>query len=207
MSQPQTSCAGDDRARTHIKALVAEAKFLTEGTAGTPVMAFGSGMLTGLAASVQVLDGGTAEAAMETIVQRLEAAVGKAYLEGTLPPKPPAPATRPGPALASFREQLAAPLDRILGDWPSHNRADEHEAVRNELLEAVLGVVLPEVRVVADRARGSEATVQRVIDLYERWVKAGPPPLGVSVSRWWDARLVELHHAVLPPADAPKDPS
>lgn len=45
----------------------------------------------------------------------------------------------------------------------------------------------------------SETDVQRVIDLYEQWVKAGPPPLGTSISRWWDARLVELHDAILPP--------
>lgn len=41
--------------------------------------------------------------------------------------------------------------------------------------------------------------------LYERWVKAGPPPIGTSMSRWWDARLVELHHAIHPPAPAPTD--
>jgi hypothetical protein len=46
----------------------------------------------------------------------------------------------------------------------------------------------------------SETDVQRVIDLYEQWVKAGPPPLGTSISRWWDARLVELHDAILPAA-------
>ncbi|MFD9444979.1 hypothetical protein [Streptomyces sp. NPDC060001] len=39
----------------------------------------------------------------------------------------------------------------------------------------------------------------RVSSLYERWVKAGPPPLGVILSRWWDARLVELHDAIRPP--------
>lgn len=38
--------------------------------------------------------------------------------------------------------------------------------------------------------------MQRVIDLYEQWVKDGAPPLGVSISRWWDARLAELRNAV-----------
>jgi hypothetical protein len=38
----------------------------------------------------------------------------------------------------------------------------------------------------------------RVTDLYERWVKAGPPPLGASLARWWDARLIELHEAIRP---------
>ncbi|MGX1909024.1 hypothetical protein ACWIID_09195 [Streptomyces phaeochromogenes] len=46
----------------------------------------------------------------------------------------------------------------------------------------------------------SEADVQRIIALYKQWVKAGPPPLGASMARWWDARLVELHEAILPTA-------
>ncbi|MFE6428134.1 hypothetical protein ACFVOB_22115 [Streptomyces rochei] len=58
-------------------------------------------------------------------------------------------------------------------------------------------------RVFAALHRSAEDTVTRVIDLYEQWVKAGPPPLGVSVSRWWDARLVELHDAIQPPQPAP----
>ncbi|MFI0530291.1 hypothetical protein ACH3XX_09605 [Streptomyces scabiei] len=315
MSQPKPTPARDDRARTHIKALATEAKTLTEGTTGTTAMAFGSGMLTGLAASVQILDGDSAEAAMETIVQRLAAVIGNAYVDGTLQPKPttatpapdwstcPAPVdhqphpwhdpwplphgqdahcpgrptpepikghaghgspcertpdgscaspAEPGPsplrdqiaaalyererpprdphwpdvyaadrevfegmadavlavilpasALADLREHLAAPIDRILGDWPEHNRTDEHEAVRNELLEAVLAVVPAATRIAAGRARDAEAEVQRVVDLYERWVKAGPPPLGAPLARWWDMRLVELREAVL----GTKDPS
>lgn len=54
-------------------------------------------------------------------------------------------------------------------------------------------------RVFAALHRSAEQDVSRVIDLYERWVKAGPPPLGTSVSRWWDAHLVELHDAICPP--------
>lgn len=49
--------------------------------------------------------------------------------------------------------------------------------------------------------RSAEDDVSRVIDLYEQWVKAGPPPLGVLINRWWDARLVELHNAILPPQE------
>ncbi|MFI0268594.1 hypothetical protein [Streptomyces luteogriseus] len=56
-------------------------------------------------------------------------------------------------------------------------------------------------RVFAALHRSAEQDVSRVIALYERWVKAGPPPLGTSTSRWWDKRLVELHNAILPPAD------
>jgi hypothetical protein len=42
----------------------------------------------------------------------------------------------------------------------------------------------------------------RVIALYEEWVKAGPPPFGTSLARWWDQRLVELHDAILNSAAA-----
>ncbi|MER8030670.1 hypothetical protein ABTZ78_17125 [Streptomyces bauhiniae] len=45
-----------------------------------------------------------------------------------------------------------------------------------------------------------------VINLYERWVEAGPPPLGAPTARWWDARLTELRGVLLPPPPA-KDPS
>ncbi|WP_460071110.1 DUF6085 family protein [Streptomyces sp. YKOK-I1] len=54
-------------------------------------------------------------------------------------------------------------------------------------------------RVLAALHRSAEEEVSRVIALYERWVKAGAPPLGTSVARWWDKRLVELHDAILPP--------
>ncbi|MFJ5259114.1 hypothetical protein ACIQAC_01385 [Streptomyces sp. NPDC088387] len=51
------------------------------------------------------------------------------------------------------------------------------------------------------RAEQAEAASERVREMAERWVAAGPPPLGTSVSRWWDARLVELHHAIRPPEE------
>ncbi|MEV7793383.1 hypothetical protein AB0O68_15530 [Streptomyces sp. NPDC087512] len=53
-------------------------------------------------------------------------------------------------------------------------------------------------RVFAGLHRSTADTVTRVIDLYEQWVKAGPPPLGASLARWWDARLAELHNAIQP---------
>jgi hypothetical protein len=55
-------------------------------------------------------------------------------------------------------------------------------------------------RVFAALHQSAEQDVTRVIDLYERWVKAGPPPLGVPLARWWDARLAQLHAAL----DQPK---
>lgn len=51
-------------------------------------------------------------------------------------------------------------------------------------------------RVFAALHRSAENNVSNVIALYEQWVKAGPPPLGTSISRWWDKRLVELRNAI-----------
>lgn len=45
-----------------------------------------------------------------------------------------------------------------------------------------------------------KTVLARLTALYERWVKAGPP-LGVSMSRWWDARLIELRDAITPPQE------
>ncbi|MFF7147531.1 hypothetical protein ACFZAO_05590 [Streptomyces griseoaurantiacus] len=41
-------------------------------------------------------------------------------------------------------------------------------------------------RVLSALHRSAEDTVTRVIDLYESWVHAGPPPLGTSMARWRD---------------------
>jgi hypothetical protein len=46
------------------------------------------------------------------------------------------------------------------------------------------------------RAEQAEADMRRVTTLYDRWVQAGPPPLGTLIARWWDKRLVELHNAI-----------
>lgn len=42
----------------------------------------------------------------------------------------------------------------------------------------------------------AEAAVARVQALAARWVVDGPPPLGTSIARWWDKRLVELQTAL-----------
>ncbi|WP_405925455.1 hypothetical protein [Streptomyces sp. NBC_00035] len=38
--------------------------------------------------------------------------------------------------------------------------------------------------------------VQNIVVLYRTWRRAGPPPLGTSMARWWDARLVEFGEAL-----------
>ncbi|MFD3835339.1 hypothetical protein ACFWWC_03655 [Streptomyces sp. NPDC058642] len=136
------------RARVHIKALITEAKHGAE-TTPAPAQMFFSGMLSGLAAAVEILDGGTAEGSMETMVNRLSAAIGQAYLDGQLPPQPDPPIGTEAPA--------------------------------------------------------AEADVKRVIDLYEQWVKAGPPRPGTSIAREWDRRLAELRAAIHGPADQTKE--
>ncbi|WP_206739492.1 hypothetical protein [Streptomyces sp. L2] len=93
------------------------------------------------------------------------------------------------PANAAPRRFTAAPRDpeaEQAAEERAREMADQHEKT---------------ARVFAALHRSAEGTVTRVIDLYEQWVKAGPPPLGTSVYRWWDARLAELHNAIQPPAD------
>lgn len=102
------------------------------------------------------------------------------------------------PETAELRKQLAAAISPILDEHPDHNRTDEHEHVTSLITNAVLATILPVTSITAAPARDSEATVQRVIDLYEQWVKAGPPRLGTSINREWDRRLAELHNAVHP---------
>lgn len=76
------------RVRTHIKALCDELK-TAAGPAGNPTaQVFISGMLTGLASSVRILDGAAAEDALQEVEQRLAATIGRAYLDGALPADP-----------------------------------------------------------------------------------------------------------------------
>lgn len=64
----------------------------------------------------------------------------------------------------------------------------------------VVAAILPTTRLLGTLHRAAHDDINRVIDLYGRWVKAGPPPIGTPTARWWDQRLAELHDAVLPPA-------
>lgn len=55
-----------------------------------------------------------------------------------------------------------------------------------------------QARFFAGMHRSAEETVSRVISLHETWTATGPPPLGTSLNRWWDNRLVELAAAINP---------
>ncbi|MFE6284379.1 hypothetical protein [Streptomyces sp. NPDC057877] len=120
-------------------------------------------------------------------------------------PHPECPIGSPTSAL---REQIAAALyerERPPRDpaWAEAHAADREVFVA--MADAVLPVILPTTKLLGEIARSADAEVKRVIDLYERWVKAGPPPLGASMSRWWDARLLELRNAILPPEQDDED--
>lgn len=55
------------------------------------------------------------------------------------------------------------------------------------------------IRGVVEDVEDVRLRAERVRDLRDRWVKAGPPPLGVPIARWWDARLIELNAALAEP--------
>ncbi|MEX3206049.1 hypothetical protein [Streptomyces acidiscabies] len=100
-----------------------------------------------------------------------------------------APDTKP----TNLRELLAAAIYER--NNPGHAWGDAHPDDRvcyGSDADAAMTVIL---------ARAPEATVQRVIALRERWLAAGPPPLGASMARWWDTRLAELHNAIHSAAD------
>jgi hypothetical protein len=127
-------------------------------------------------------DAAARNGASSPLRQQLAAALRSITVAGGAPP------TLLAPVLTGTNPRMA----RIV-DWQP----------LDQLIDAVLAVVQPGARITATLARMSEADVQRVIDLYERWCAAGPPPLGTSMSRWWDARLVELHNAIFPPEQQP----
>ncbi|MER7973786.1 hypothetical protein ABTX35_33080 [Streptomyces sp. NPDC096080] len=64
------------------------------------------------------------------------------------------------------------------------------------LLTGIRDLTIPEQRAGHCEHDGPHAGFTRVTALYERWVKAGPPPLGASMARWWDQRLAELREAL-----------
>lgn len=100
----------------------------------------------------------------------------------------------------TLREQIAGAIYEKCN--PGHTWASAHPddvLAYGSDADAALTVVLPHGKFMGDQLRHSEAVIQRVSDLYQQWVKAGPPPLGASMARWWDKRLVELHHAIVPP--------
>lgn len=111
----------------------------------------------------------------------------------------PTPSRRTG-----LRNEIARVIHRYdcdhmlsRNDIPSKHHRGEADAVL-----ALLYREWPWLRAEAEETE-SAATEPRVTALYEQWVKAGPPPLGASMARWWDMRLAELHRALTSPAEQP----
>lgn len=107
---------------------------------------------------------------------------------------------------AGLRGEIARAIHRYDRDHllsrsaaPSKDHQGEADAVL-----ALLYRAWPWLRAEAEDAAATEATelatTARITDLCDRWVKAGPPPLGTSLARWWDRRLAELHNTIHPPA-------
>lgn len=131
---------------------------------------------------------------------------------------PVAPDAEPTPSRrAGLRDEIAHAIHRydnehmLSGnDIPSKHHRGEADAVLTLLYrewpwlraEAEDAATDPELRrQLADAIRAlghAETELAGVRALRDRWVKAGPPPLGTSMSRWWDRRLVELHAALNP---------
>ncbi|MEU3507923.1 hypothetical protein ABZ733_08325 [Streptomyces longwoodensis] len=107
----------------------------------------------------------------------------------------------PSTAAAEATDRATSALHQLFAD--AFEAADYALPVeqRHALAEAAVAAILPTTRLIGSLHGIALADVHRVIALYEQWVKAGPPPLGTSVSRWWDARLIELRNAILPSTD------
>lgn len=88
-------------------------------------------------------------------------------------------------------------IRQALHDADDHSCQQQDGIDYDRLTAAALDTIRPLGKFLGDMHRDTEADLARVIALYERWVKTGAPPLGVSINRWWDRRLIELRHAIV----------
>jgi hypothetical protein len=112
------------------------------------------------------------------------------------------------PLADRLRQEIAGVLRDAPGRWNIRARTDAVMAALDRFLDIGEAEAWCKTcrRVWDGPSHRCESNAeQRVAALYEQWVKAGPPPLGTLINRWWDARLVELHHAILPPTDQSKE--
>lgn len=94
----------------------------------------------------------------------------------------------------SLDDTTSNDLDQLYDELAQLREAHAEEKTTSARRKRLLDQRRPEL----ERA---EAANERVRALTDQWIKAGPPPLGTSVSRWWDRRLAELNTAL----DEPKD--
>jgi hypothetical protein len=84
----------------------------------------------------------------------------------------------------------------------AEDRAQKAEAARDhwEHAATAIGALYAACENQRDEARAAR---DRVRDLHTDWLSNGAPPLGTSITRWWDKRLIELTAAL----DEPKEPT
>lgn len=93
------------------------------------------------------------------------------------------------------------PLDHLTSD-ALDALYEQLEAAEQTESERQLATAREALASATTRAARAEAALARVQALADRWAKAGPPPLGTPMARWWDGRLVELNAALDQPGPA-----
>lgn len=81
----------DQRTRDHLKLLIGELKPLAEDEKNPTVQAFMSGLFAGVGIVARIAQGADAEAALQDVGTAMDAVIGRAYLDGTLPARPQPP--------------------------------------------------------------------------------------------------------------------
>jgi hypothetical protein len=109
-----------------------------------------------------------------------------------------------------IKPDSAGIVDAMLRTGSSiHLTEEEAEPIADAVMalrDSELQQTLTSARVASALHRSAEDTVTRVIELTERWIASGPPPLGTLINRWWDRRLAELRATITDPAlDGPAD--
>jgi hypothetical protein len=87
-------------------------------------------------------------------------------------------------------------------DWQRERRRAETAETALAHLQATSEAAGRLLTRTADERDTLQAVVDRGRALADQWVKAGPPPLGTPLARWWDKRLVELLAALDEPTPA-----
>jgi hypothetical protein len=100
-------------------------------------------------------------------------------------------------------ESALATIKRAVGEWEISERGTYVPLRTIAAIGKAVGRDIDDGRYELhyQRVDTAEATVTRIITLTERWIAAGPPPIGTPMARWWDKRLAELHAALGGPAD------
>ncbi|MDQ0943299.1 hypothetical protein [Streptomyces sp. V1I1] len=96
------------------------------------------------------------------------------------------------------RRLLAQRQEMAAERYAWQERGDRAEAELQRLREES-----PWLRATAEDLADAKAAIARVRALRTDWLSTGAPPIGTSIARWWDKRLIELDAAL----DEPKEPT